>query len=150
MACAPSLIWVFAVCFMGSYRPYCSSCRQQRLIRLGRCPSWSESSLGAHTILLVLSRCDSIIIFICMCLVSMCLGLSDSSGSKCMLRLKLWWFNVLWGAIKKCLINYYILMCFSLSKVPCVSRVMLSWYFLLFWKYNGAYESNFKPIKLVM
>ena len=29
------------------------------------------------------------------------LGLSDISGSKCMLRLKLWWFNVLWGAIKK-------------------------------------------------
>ena len=26
------------------------------LIRLGRCPGWSESSLGAHAILLVLSR----------------------------------------------------------------------------------------------
>ena len=46
----------------------------------------TESSLGAHTILLVLSQCDSIIIFICMCLVSMCLGLSDISGSKCMLQ----------------------------------------------------------------
>ena len=60
------------------------------------------------------------------------LGLSDISGSKCILLLKLWWFNVLWGAIKKCLINYYSLMCFSLSKVPCVSCVMLIWYFLLF------------------
>ena len=109
----------------------CSSCKQQRLIRLGRCPGWSESSLGTH--MLVLSRCNSIIIFICMGLVSMCLGLSDISGSKCMLRLKLWWFNVLWGALKKkCLINYYGLMCFSLSKVPCVSCVMLIWYFLLF------------------
>ena len=28
---------------------------QRRLIRLGRCPGWSESSLGAHAILLVLS-----------------------------------------------------------------------------------------------
>ena len=30
------------------------------LIRLGGCPGWSESSLGAHTILLVLSRCGSV------------------------------------------------------------------------------------------
>ena len=29
---------------------------QQRLIRLGRCPGWSESLLGAHATLLVLSR----------------------------------------------------------------------------------------------
>ena len=29
------------------------------LIRLGGCPGWSESSLGAHAILLVLSRCAS-------------------------------------------------------------------------------------------
>ena len=29
------------------------------LIRLGGCPGWSESSLGAHAILLVLSRCGS-------------------------------------------------------------------------------------------
>ena len=32
---------------------------QQRLIRLGRCPGWSESTLGANAILLVLSRCSS-------------------------------------------------------------------------------------------
>ena len=136
MAWAPSLIRVFAVCFMGSWRPYPSSCKQQRLIRLGRCPSWSESSLDAHTILLVLSRCDSIIIFICMCLVSMfwayliflvpflvpnvCCG-SNYDGLMCCEGYK-----------KKCLINYYSLMCFSLSKVPCVSCVMLIWYFLLF------------------
>ena len=31
------------------------------LIRLGGCPGWSESSLGAHAILLVFSRCGSII-----------------------------------------------------------------------------------------
>ena len=29
----------------------CPLCAQQRLIRLGRCPGWSESSLGAHAIL---------------------------------------------------------------------------------------------------
>ena len=32
---------------------------QQRLIRLGRCPGWSESLLGAHAILLVLSCTDT-------------------------------------------------------------------------------------------
>ena len=31
------------------------------LIRLGRCQGWSESSLGAHAILLVLSRCGSFV-----------------------------------------------------------------------------------------
>ena len=29
------------------------------LIRLGRCPGWSESLLGVHAILLILSRCGS-------------------------------------------------------------------------------------------
>ena len=32
---------------------------QRRLIRLGGCPGWSESSLGAHVILFVLSCCGS-------------------------------------------------------------------------------------------
>ena len=32
-------------------------CYSKTLIRLGGCPGWSESSLGAHLILLVLSRC---------------------------------------------------------------------------------------------
>ena len=32
------------------------------LIRLGRCPVWSESSLGAHVILLVLSCCGSFVL----------------------------------------------------------------------------------------
>ena len=32
-----------------------SSCGQRRLFRLGGCPGWSESSLGARAILLVLS-----------------------------------------------------------------------------------------------
>ena len=38
-----------------SQGPKVSSCRQRRLIRLGKCPGWSESLLGAHAILLVLS-----------------------------------------------------------------------------------------------
>ena len=46
----PSLIRVFAVRFMGSQEPKLSSCGQRRLIRLGRCPGWSESSLGAHSL----------------------------------------------------------------------------------------------------
>ena len=50
-----SLIRVFTVCSMGSGWPNVSSCGQRRLIRLGRCPGWSESSLGAEVILLVLS-----------------------------------------------------------------------------------------------
>ena len=66
MACAPSedsdqpghpssLIRVFAVRSIGSEGPKLSSCGQQRLIRLGGCLSWSESLLGAHAILLILS-----------------------------------------------------------------------------------------------
>ena len=51
----PSLIRVFVVRLMGSKGPKLSSCGQRRLIRLGGCPGWSESSLGAHAILLVLS-----------------------------------------------------------------------------------------------
>ena len=56
-------VWsVFALCSMGSWGPKFSSCRQRRLWsdcglwlvhRLGGCPGWSESSLGAHVILLV-------------------------------------------------------------------------------------------------
>ena len=66
MVCAPSedleqpghllhLIRVFAVSSMGSWGSNVSSRGQQRLIRLGRCPGWSESSLGAKFILLVLT-----------------------------------------------------------------------------------------------
>ena len=58
----PSLIRVFAVRSMGSWGPTMgswgpnvSSCIQWRLIRLGRCPGWSESSLGEKVILLDLS-----------------------------------------------------------------------------------------------
>ena len=57
-------VWsIFAVRPMESLGPKVSSCRQWRLIRLGKCTGWSESSLGAHVILLVLSRCSSIIIY---------------------------------------------------------------------------------------
>ena len=55
-------VWsVFAVCSMDNLGPKLSSCGQWRLwsdcglIRLGGCPGWSESSLGALVILLVLS-----------------------------------------------------------------------------------------------
>ena len=44
----PSLIRVFTVCSMGSKGPKLSSWAQRRLIRLGRCSAWSESSLGAQ------------------------------------------------------------------------------------------------------
>ena len=36
-----------------------SSCGQRRLVILGRCTGWSESSLGAIVISLILSRCGS-------------------------------------------------------------------------------------------
>ena len=46
----PSRIRVFTVHTMGSLGPKVSSCRQWRLIRLGRYPGWSESSLGTYAI----------------------------------------------------------------------------------------------------
>ena len=52
MIFAPSLIRVRS---MGNWGPKVSSCGQRRLISPGRCPGWSEYSLGAQTILLVLS-----------------------------------------------------------------------------------------------
>ena len=48
------LITCMAVCIMGSQGLGASLCGEQRLIRLGECPSWSESSLCAQVILLVL------------------------------------------------------------------------------------------------
>ena len=59
----PSLIRVFACAQWVANLPKLSSCGQRRLwsdwaktlIRLGGCPGWSEFSLGAQTILLVLS-----------------------------------------------------------------------------------------------
>ena len=50
----PSLIRVFAVRLLAFFMRTAKT-----LIRLGGCPGWSESSLGAHAILLVLSRCGS-------------------------------------------------------------------------------------------
>ena len=44
----------------GWQSPTASSCGQWRQIRLGGCPGWSESSLDAQVILLVLSCCGSI------------------------------------------------------------------------------------------
>ena len=51
----PSLIRVFAVCMKKTLVLSYPLSAQRRLIRLGRCPSLYESSLGAHAILLVLS-----------------------------------------------------------------------------------------------
>ena len=55
----PSLIRVFAVRLKKARTLSYPLSTQGRLIRLARCPGWSESSLGAHAILLVLSRCGS-------------------------------------------------------------------------------------------
>ena len=51
----PSLIRVFAVRMKKVWVLSYPLSAQWRLIRLGRCPGWSESPLGAHAILLVLS-----------------------------------------------------------------------------------------------
>ena len=51
----PSLIIVFAVHMKKVWVLSYSISAQRRLIGLGRSPGWSESSLGAHAILLVLS-----------------------------------------------------------------------------------------------
>ena len=49
----PSLIRVFAVRMKKHWVLSYPLSALQRLIRLGGCPSWSESSLGAQTILLI-------------------------------------------------------------------------------------------------
>ena len=49
-------VWsVFAVCIKKAWVLSYPLSEQQRLIRLGGCPGWSESSLGAHVILSDLS-----------------------------------------------------------------------------------------------
>ena len=57
----PSLIRVFAVRSMGSLGPNFAS-GGQRWLWQGGCPGWSESSLGAQIILMVLSCRGSIFI----------------------------------------------------------------------------------------
>ena len=57
------LIRVFAVCMKKPWVLSYPLSAQQRLIRLGGCPGWSESSLGAHFVLLVLSCCGSFVMF---------------------------------------------------------------------------------------
>ena len=51
----PSLIWVLAVCMKKAWVLSYPLSAQRRLIRLGGCPGWFESSLRMHIILLVLS-----------------------------------------------------------------------------------------------
>ena len=51
----PSLIRVFVVRMKKHWAPNYLLSTQWRLIRLGWCPGWSESSLGAYVVLLVLS-----------------------------------------------------------------------------------------------
>ena len=54
----PSLIRVFTVCSLRSQGPNASSCGQRKLwSNSGSCPHWSQSSLEALVILLVLSCC---------------------------------------------------------------------------------------------
>ena len=50
-----SLIRVFVVCMKKHWALNYLLSAQWRLIRLGGCPGWSESSLGTHVIFLVLS-----------------------------------------------------------------------------------------------
>ena len=59
----PSLIRVFAVRMM---KALTLSYPGKTLIRLGGCPGWSESSLGAYAILLVLSRGGSVMFYVTM------------------------------------------------------------------------------------
>ena len=51
----PSLVRVFDVSTKQAWVLSYTLSAQRRLIRLGRCRGWSESSLGAHAILLILS-----------------------------------------------------------------------------------------------
>ena len=55
----PSLIRVFTVRMKKAWALSYPLSAQRRPVRLGRCPGWSESSLGSHAILLVLSCCGS-------------------------------------------------------------------------------------------
>ena len=60
----PSLIRVFAVHMKKAWVLGYPLSAQQRLIRLGGCPGWSEASLGAHVILLVLSwGCSNVLAY---------------------------------------------------------------------------------------
>ena len=68
----PSLIRVFAVRMKKAWFLSYSLSAQRRLISLGGCPGWSESSLGAHATLLVLSwggsiYCYAFSIVLCFC-----------------------------------------------------------------------------------
>ena len=56
----PSLIRVFTVCMKKPWDLSYSLSTQRKLTGLGRCSGWSESSLGAQVILLLLSCCGSI------------------------------------------------------------------------------------------
>ena len=59
----PSLIRVLAVCMKKPWVLSYPLSAQRRLIILGRCPGWSESSLGAQIILLVLSWDGSVMLY---------------------------------------------------------------------------------------
>ena len=59
----PSLTRVFTVRMKKAWVLSYPLNAQRRLIRLGGCPGWSESSLGTQVILLVLSRGSSLIRF---------------------------------------------------------------------------------------
>ena len=56
---SPRLIRVFTVCMNKAWLHSYPMSAQWKLIRLGGCPGWSKSSLGAHVILLILSWAGS-------------------------------------------------------------------------------------------
>ena len=58
----PSLIRVFAIRMKKAWVFSYPLSTQRRLIRLGGCPGWYESSLGTHVSLLVLSRGGSYVV----------------------------------------------------------------------------------------
>ena len=75
-------IWsVFAVPSMGSCGPNLSLCRQRRLIRLGGCPGWSESSQSPHAIFSspVRSTRRAIVVTLVVCIRVQCIKVLCSS-----------------------------------------------------------------------
>ena len=77
----PSLIRVFAIRMKEPWVLSCPLSAQRRLIRLGGCPGWSESSLGAHAIWWVLSCAASLLYNSMILLVDSCA--QSDQGLRC-------------------------------------------------------------------
>ena len=85
---SPSLIRVFTVHFIGSYEPNDSSCGRRRLIRLGGCPVWSESLLGAH-LFCWFCRAEARIFFV----------IASSRSFYCASKQQRLWQDCLWASL---------------------------------------------------